>query len=198
MDSYPIYLVDDDESVRESLSLLLEAMGYQVYAFDSGVAFLDRTDLAQVGCVILDVRMPNLSGQAVQQKLKEAQSLLGVIFLTGHGDIPMAVEALHEGAVDFLQKPIDTNKLILAIESAWQCSIQNHQRKEISQAYSELTPREQDILEHVIQGKRNQQIADELYLAVRTVEVHKAKLMKKFDVKTVAELVMHYAKITNP
>ncbi|MGB2078542.1 MAG: response regulator transcription factor [Vibrio sp.] len=195
MSSLKVFLVDDDESVRESLTFLLETMDYQVQAFDSGEAFLEQVTPEQTGCVILDSRMPGLTGQAVHQKLKAQASLLAVVYLTGHGDVPMAVDALQDGAVDFLQKPIDAKKLVSAIEKAWQHSQQRAHNQQSRQAYAELTPREQEILQWVVQGKRNQQIADELCLAVRTVEVHKAKLMKKFNAKTVAELVMHYAKL---
>lgn len=199
MQQAALYLVDDDQSVRESLSFLLETMDYQCQAFASGSEFLDYLEqndaYSQQACVILDSRMPEMTGQEVHQKLMNKGSALGVVFLTGHGDVPMAVEALQAGAVDFLQKPVQTDKLTAAIDKAWQYSLAQTSMLDVTLAYQSLTPREKDILEHVVQGKRNQQIADELCVAVRTIEVHKAKLMKKFDVKTAAELAIKYAKI---
>ncbi|MGO1189833.1 response regulator transcription factor [Vibrio casei] len=192
----PTYLVDDDESVLDSLAFLLEEYGYTITCFSNGKDFLEQTPLAQAGCVVLDSRMPLMRGQQVHQHLKQQNSPLGVVYLTGHGDVPMAVEALQQGAVDFLQKPIDGLKLTKAIDKACNYSIQALKTHTIKQAFNALTEREKDILSLVIKGMKNQQIADELCIAVRTVEVHRSSLMKKFSTKSVAELVMQYSQLT--
>ncbi len=191
----PVYVVDDDQSVRESLSFMLEGYDFAVTSFSDGQAFIDNAPLNQAGCVVLDSRMPKLRGQQVHQQLTEVGSPLGIIFLTGHGDVPMAVEALKLGAVDFFQKPVDGDKLAAAIERACDISRQKALNFSAFTAYKSLTVREVEILNLVVQGKRNQQIADEVCVAIRTLEIHKANIMKKFSAKTVAELVMHYSAV---
>lgn len=191
----PVYVVDDDESVRDSLAFMLEGHDFNVTTFEDGQAFLDQVDLLLPGCVVLDSRMPILRGQEVQQRLNKAQSPLSVIFLTGHGDVPMAVDALKLGAVDFFQKPVDGEKLALAIHKAIACSLVLFENQEHKKMFDLLTEREAEILKLIVTGKRNQQIAEELCVAVRTIEVHRSSLMKKYKAKTVADLVMSYAKI---
>ncbi|MGV3002077.1 response regulator transcription factor [Vibrio sp. E150_018] len=195
MTQLPIYLVDDDESVLDSLAFLLQEFDYQVQCFSNGESFLQQAKLDQAGCVVLDSRMPNMRGQQVHQLLQQQHSPLGVIYLTGHGDVPMAVEALKQGAVDFLQKPIDGKVLVEAINKACDYSEQATQAMTIQKAFESLTEREQAILGLVVQGMKNQQIADKLCIAVRTVEVHRSNLMKKFSAKSIAELVMQYAQL---
>lgn len=195
MTHLPIYIVDDDESVLDSLGFLLQEFDYQVQCFACGEAFLQQASLDQAGCVVLDSRMPTMRGQQVHQILQQQHSPLGVIYLTGHGDVPMAVEALKQGAVDFLQKPIDGQLLVQAINKACDYSEQAAQDLMTKIAFESLTEREQAILELIIKGMKNQQIADELCIAVRTVEVHRSNLMKKFSVKSLAELVMQYAQL---
>ncbi|EGR0793190.1 response regulator transcription factor [Vibrio cholerae] len=191
----PVYVVDDDESVRDSLAFMLEEYDFLVTTFADGQAFLDGVDIEQAGCVILDSRMPNLRGQQVHQILNEAKSPLAVIYLTGHGDVPMAVDAMQAGAVNFFQKPVKGAELAQAII---QGQVQSAATLDIAlakRAYQSLTSREKDILRLIIVGKRNIRIADELCIAMRTVEVHRANLLKKFDAKTVAELAYTYGKI---
>ncbi|MGY3570193.1 response regulator transcription factor [Vibrio paucivorans] len=188
----PVYVVDDDESVRDSLAFLLEEHELNVATFSDGQQFLDSVDLSEPGCVILDSRMPKLRGQQVQQRLNQIHSPLAVIYLTGHGDVPMAVEALQEGAVHFFQKPVSGSELVNAIEVAASQSLKNVEVMTAQHAYDALTSRERDILMLIIDGKRNQRIADELCIAMRTVEVHRASLLKKFAAKTVAELAYFY------
>lgn len=195
MTQLPIYLVDDDESVLDSLAFLLQEFDYQVQCFSDGESFLQQAKLDQAGCVVLDSRMPNMRGQQVHQLLQQQHSPLGVIYLTGHGDVPMAVEALKQGAVDFLQKPVDGKVLVEAINKACDYSEQATQAMAIQKAFESLTEREQAILGLVAQGMKNQQVAEELCIAVRTVEVHRSNLMKKFSAKSIAELVMQYAQL---
>lgn len=188
----PVYVVDDDQSVRESLAFLLEEYEFNVAVFSDGQHFLDNAALTQPGCVILDSRMPVLRGQQVHQHLRDNQSPLAVIYLTGHGDVPMAVDALQAGAVNFFQKPVNAEQLVAAINLALENSMQQLDKLASIDAYQSLTEREKDILRLIVAGKRNQKIADELCIAMRTVEVHRASLLKKFAAKTVAELAYIY------
>lgn len=191
----PVYVVDDDESVRDSLAFMLEEHDFSVTTFADGQAFLDAVDMQQAGCVILDSRMPNLRGQQVHQILNDANSPLAVIYLTGHGDVPMAVDALQAGAVNFFQKPVKGDALAQAILKGQVQSAASFDMAGAKFAYESLTPREKDILRLIIEGKRNIRIADELCIAMRTVEVHRASLLKKFSAKTVAELAYIYGKL---
>jgi len=190
-----VYVVDDDESVRDSLAFMLEGHDFKVTTFDDGQVFIDQVDLMTPGCVVLDSRMPILRGQEVHAILNQQQSPLSVIFLTGHGDVPMAVDALKLGAVDFFQKPVDGEQLAVAIHKAMTHSLGRHEYQENKSMFDSLTEREREILQLIVKGKRNQQIADELCVAVRTIEVHRSSLMKKCQAKTVADLVMSFAKI---
>ncbi|HHF2903153.1 response regulator transcription factor [Vibrio diabolicus] len=191
----PVFVVDDDESVRDSLAFMLEEHDFNVTTFADGQSFLDEVDVQQAGCIILDSRMPNLRGQQVHQVLNQANSPLAVIYLTGHGDVPMAVDALQAGAVNFFQKPVKGDELAQAILQGQVQSAANLDMAAAKSAYESLTPREKDILRLIIAGKRNIRIADELCIAMRTVEVHRANLLKKFSAKTVAELAYIYGKL---
>ncbi|ELB2279629.1 response regulator [Vibrio alginolyticus] len=191
----PVFVVDDDESVRDSLAFMLEEHDFKVTTFADGQSFLDKVDIHQAGCVILDSRMPNFRGQQVHQILNQANSPLAVIYLTGHGDVPMAVDALQAGAVNFFQKPVKGDELARAILQGQAQSATNLDMAVAKSAYESLTPREKDILRLIIEGKRNIRIADELCIAMRTVEVHRANLLKKFSAKTVAELAYIYGKL---
>ncbi|SEG67957.1 response regulator transcription factor [Vibrio hangzhouensis] len=190
--SLPIYVVDDDESVRDSLELLLAEYDFNVASFDDGRLFLSQASIHEPGCVILDSRMPELMGQEVHQILAEKNSPLSVIFLTGHGDVPMAVSALRLGAVHFFQKPVRAATMLPAIREALYQSEVNARLLAGKEALDSLTNRELGILRLLIAGKRNSSIADELCIAERTVEVHRASLMKKFSARTVAELAYVY------
>lgn len=195
--SVPVYVVDDDESVRDSLAFMLEGYDLNVTTYAGGRSFLDNADIMQPGCVILDSRMPELRGQEVHAILTQCHSPLSIIFLTGHGDVSMAVDALKSGAVDFFQKPVDGEELVQAIVIAVDKSLVRSEQLSALLSYQSLTEREHDILLLLVQGKRNQQIADNLCIAVRTVEVHRSSLMKKFNAKTIAELVLQYGMAIN-
>lgn len=187
----PLYLVDDDEAILDSLGFMLGQFGYQVQTFNSGRDFLTHCALSQAGCVILDSRMPEITGQEVQQKLLETHSPLGVIFLTGHGDLPMALSAFRKGACDFFQKPVSGKALVQAIEKAQRESQAAFEQQSLQHKFDQLTEREQQVLAHVIQGMTNKQISEAIFLSLRTIEVHRAKIMKKLEVNNMAELVQH-------
>lgn len=187
----PLYLVDDDEAILDSLGFMLGQFGYQVQTFSSGRDFLAHSALSQAGCVILDSRMPEITGQEVQQKLLETHSPLGVIFLTGHGDLPMALSAFRKGACDFFQKPVSGKALVQAIEKALRESQAAFEQQSLQHKFDQLTEREQQVLAHVIQGMTNKQISEAMFLSLRTIEVHRAKIMKKLEVNNMAELVQH-------
>jgi len=191
----PVYVVDDDESVRDSLAFMLEEHDFKVTTFEDGQQFLDTVDISLPGCVILDSRMPKLRGQQVHQILNESNSPLAIIYLTGHGDIPMAVDALQEGAIHFFQKPVKGEELVQAILDGQTQSSTKLDLVDAKSCYESLTKREKDILRLIISGKRNIRIADELCIAMRTVEVHRANLLKKFSAQTVAELAYIYGKL---
>lgn len=187
----PLYLVDDDEAILDSLGFMLGQFGYQVQTFNSGRDFLTHCALSQAGCVILDSRMPEITGQEVQQKLLETHSPLGVIFLTGHGDLPMALSAFRKGACDFFQKPVSGKALVQAIEKAQRESQAAFEQQSLQHKFDQLTEREQQVLAHVVQGMTNKQISEAMFLSLRTIEVHRAKIMKKLEVNNMAELVQH-------
>lgn len=188
-----IHVVDDDEAMRDSMTWLLEGEGYRVSCFDSGEAFLKAYRGDMRGCLILDVRMPEMSGLELQEKLDNLGSQLPIIFVTGHGDVPMAVGALQRGACDFIEKPFHNDDLLSRIGRALlldQEIYTRHQRDgAISQRLQQLTQREREVMDLVVAGKLNKQIADELNISMKTVEAHRARVMEKMGVRTLAELV---------
>ncbi|MCR9385879.1 response regulator transcription factor [Vibrio metoecus] len=188
---HPVYLVDDEINVLESLQFLLESYGYQLQAFSCGRQFLDQANWQQAGCVVLDSRMPELCGQEVQRQLNEHNSPLRIIYLTGHGDVPMAVEALKEGACDFFQKPVDGGALVRAIDQALEQSAIRAEQCNALRKVGSLTKRERDVAELVLKGMKNQEMADELCVSLRTIEVHRANLMKKLEVNNMAALIRY-------
>ncbi|MEZ9234937.1 response regulator transcription factor [Shewanella sp. 10N.286.52.A9] len=185
----PVYLVDDDEAIIDSICFLMEGFGYQLTSFNSGDVFLAQVDLSLAGCVILDARMPGLSGPEVQQLLNEAKSPLSIIFLTGHGDVPMAVDAFKQGAFDFFQKPVQGKVLAQSIEKGLQYSVKQHWKMHNLALIDGLSERENQIFKLVIAGNTNKQMSNELCVAVRTIEVHRSKLMEKLGVQNIAELM---------
>lgn len=189
--SHPVYLVDDENCVLESLQFLLESYGYQLQAFGCGQQFLDQVDWQQAGCVVLDSRMPGMCGQEVQRLLKESQSPLSIIYLTGHGDVPMAVEALKEGACDFLQKPVDGEILVQAIDRGLEQSATRAEQLNVQRKIDSLTKRERDVAQLLLKGMKNQEMAEALCVSLRTIEVHRANLMKKLDASNVATLIRY-------
>lgn len=188
-----IYIVDDDEAVRDSLRWLLEANGYQVQCFSGGEEFLASYDPDQVGVLIVDVRMPGMSGLELQEVLIERNAPLPIVFITGHGDVPMAVSTMKKGAVDFLEKPFNETELrkIVArmLEDATKRVNQAVQAKTFQAVFNRLTAREQQVLERIVAGRLNKQIAGDLNISIKTVEAHRANIMEKLEVTTVADLM---------
>ncbi len=193
MSEQTIYVVDDDEAMRDSMAWLLEGEGYQVASFESAAAFLNARHDAMRGCLILDVRMPEMSGLELHEKLDALGSLLPIIFITGHGDVPMAVAALQRGACDFIEKPFRDEDLLSRIERALELDSQRAARQQrnsgIEHRLGQLTQRERAVMQLVVAGKLNKQIAEELDISMKTVEAHRARVMEKMAVRTLAELV---------
>jgi FixJ family two-component response regulator len=191
-----IYIVDDDDGMRRALTVLMTAVGYQPEAFARPAEFLSKYDANQAGCLVLDVRMPEMSGLEVQQQLNRSGALIPVILITGHGDIPMAVQAMKDGAFDFLQKPFRDQELLDRINAALKQDAQNRESvdrlADLRQRAESLTPREREVMGHVVDGKANKVIAIDLGLSERTVEIHRANVMEKMAARSVAHLVkMH-------
>lgn len=186
------YLVDDDEAIRDALSWLLKSRGIPCASFDSAESFLTAWKKTMSGCLVLDMRMTGMSGLDCFDQLRERESTLPVIFLTGHGDVPLAVATLKKGAFDFFEKPFNDNDLATRIEEAM--TLDASQRKasatvdSVKARLASLTTREKQIMEQVLAGKFNKVIADELNISMRTVEVHRANLFDKMQVKTAVEL----------
>ena len=194
-DSRTVFLVDDDPSVRRALTRLIKSSGYAVHAFASAGDFLEhrRTSPEGAACLVLDVRMPGLSGLDLQRELQVANAVLPIVFITGHGDIPMGVKAMKEGAVDFLPKPVNDKDLLKAIEQALARATHDQAERreldEIKNRVESLTPREREVMTLVVRGLLNKQIAFELGTVEKTVKVHRARVMEKMKVQSLAELV---------
>jgi len=188
-----IFVVDDDEAMRDSMTWLLEGEGYHIACFDSGESYLAAWTPAMRGCLVLDVRMPEMSGLELQEKLDALGSRLPIIFVTGHGDVPMAVGALQRGACDFIEKPFHNADLLSRIERALELDSQIAARRVRDDAIANrlqlLTQREREVMQLVVAGKLNKQIADSLDISMKTVEAHRARVMEKMGVRTLAELV---------
>lgn len=188
-----IYIVDDDEAVRDSLRWLLEANGYRVKCYSGGEQFLDAYDPEQVGVLIADVRMPGMSGLELQEALIERQAPLPIVFITGHGDVPMAVSTMKKGAIDFLEKPFNETDLrnIVArmLDEATERVKHAMLQKTQEAILGRLTAREQQVLERIVAGRLNKQIAGDLNISIKTVEAHRANIMEKLEVTTVADLM---------
>ena len=197
-----VFIVDDDEAMRDSLAWLLESNALRVRSFESAEAFLDayREDMA--GCLVLDVRMPGMSGLELHERLQGSRSTLPIIFVTGHGDVPMAVSALKKGATDFIEKPFNNKEILGLIE---QCLAANREQlsqrrhhADIGRRIAALTPREREVMELIAAGRLNKQIADELGISIKTVEVHRARVMDKMEVRSLAELVQCVMQVSGP
>ena len=192
--SFPVFVVDDDASVRKALTRLIKSAGYHVDTFASAREFLDRVKADEkAGCLVLDVRMPGVSGMDLQRELQNANASLPIVFMTGHGDIPMSVKAMKAGAVDFLPKPVKDKELLRAIEQARARALQERAARNELQTIRErlvsLTAREREVLEHVVSGQLNKQIAFDLGTVEKTIKVHRARVMDKMGVQSLAELV---------
>lgn len=191
--SAKVYIVDDDEAIRDSLRWLLEAKGYAVETYASAEQFLAAYRWDQPGCLVLDVRMPGMNGLELYEKLTALNYCLPVVFVTGHGDVPMAVTAIKKGAVDFIEKPFNDQELVdiiqrcLALDNL--CRNRAHKSAVISASLTQLTPREHEVMDLVVAGRHNKIIADSLGISIKTVEAHRAKVMEKMGAKSVADLV---------
>jgi len=188
-----VFIVDDEEPVRDSIALLLSSVEIDSQGFAHAQAFLDGYRPDQPGCLLLDVRMPQMSGLELQQELNRRGWPLPVIFITGHGDVPMAVEAMREGAIDFLQKPFNDDELIRRVQKALrhdaELRARTEDRQALQQRLASLTPREREVAERIVDGQANKVIALDLGLSERTVELHRARVMQKMEVRGLAQLV---------
>ncbi len=187
-----VHIVDDDEAIRDSLSWLFRSRGVGVVTWPSGEDFLKDWTPDLQGCILLDMRMEGMSGLEVFDRLISLQARQPVIFLTGHGDIPLAVECLKQGAADFLEKPFNDNNLVDrvldALHKAKERAASDRQRDELRRKRAQLSPRENEVLSMILEGLLNKQIADRLDITVRTVEVHRAHIMEKMDARNAVEL----------
>ena len=188
-----VCIVDDDEAVRGSLKLLLKTLGVPALAYGSAQDFLADFDPQRRGCLVLDIRMPGMSGLELQEELNTRGALMPIIFITGHGDVPMAVEAMQHGAMDFLQKPFRDQDLLDRINKALERDRAGRDllgnRESIQARIAALTPRELEVLKLVVAGKANKVIADDLQISQRTVEIHRAHVMEKMSANSLAHLV---------
>ncbi|MES1984057.1 MAG: response regulator [Pseudomonadota bacterium] len=192
-DALPIFIVDDDEGIRRSVSFLLKTSGYSVQTFSGGLEFLKVAASLDTGCVLLDVRMPDIDGLAVQRRLHEEGIMLPVIIMTGHGDIDMAVTAMRAGAIDFIEKPFDKATLIASLDRA-KAQAQTSltvitQREHALARLNILTDRERDVLRGLVAGLPNKTIAYDLGISPRTVEIHRSNLMLKLNVRSLSEVL---------
>jgi len=190
---FQVYLVDDDPLVLRALGRLLHSAGYNVSKFTSAKEFMNAFRPDVPACLVSDISMPEISGLELQRWLVQSNSPLPIIFLTGHGNIPTGVKAVKEGAIDFLTKPVNQTDLLNAIEQAAQrwreAGARRAEAAEIQAKLATLTPREREVFEHVVSGQLNKQIADDLGTAEKTIKVHLGNVMKKMDVRSLAQLV---------
>ncbi|AMO69719.1 response regulator [gamma proteobacterium BDW918] len=188
-----VYLVEDDDAVRDSLQMVLESVGHKVASYSRADAFLEDYSVDMAGCMVLDIRMPGMNGMELQRQLNARNSILPIIFVTGHGDVPMAVDAMQRGAVDFVQKPYREEELLGKIQQAITADIENRadleEKHKIRAKLTDLTPRETQVMELMIEGKANKVIAYDLDISQRTVEIHRARVMEKMGVRSLAHLV---------
>ncbi len=188
-----VYVVDDDEAVRDSLQWLLEGKEYRVRCFESAESFLSRYDAREVACLIVDIRMGGMTGLELQSRLIEAHSPLPIVFITGHGDVPMAVDSMKKGAMDFIQKPFKEDQLVTLVErmldQAKDAFAEHQSAANRGALMARLTLREAQVLERIVAGRLNKQIADDLGISIKTVEAHRANIMEKLNANTVADLL---------
>lgn len=188
-----IVIVDDDDAVRDSLSAVLEAEGWRTRTFPSGDAALADLDATGVGCLIVDVKMPGIDGLELQRQLHARGIQTPIVIMTGHGDIPLAVQAMKDGAFDFIEKPFDNAVLLASIRAALRANQRTAAEKDVATAAANklerLTPREREVLDLLVAGLANKQIAYQLGISVRTVEIHRARVMEKTNTRNVSQLV---------
>jgi len=183
-----VYVVDDDEAVRDSLGMLFRAAGLRAETFASAQAFMQRGSWERPGCLVLDIRMPGQSGTALHEELLGRGLRIPVVFITGHGDIRMAVAAMKKGAYDFVEKPFDDHQLLGQVMSALQGDAGERPVAAPEDALARLSEREREVLDRVLEGKSSRQVAEELFISVKTVEFHRARIMGKLGVRSVAQL----------
>lgn len=192
-DSEKVYIVDDDEAVRDAIGMLLETVDIPYVAYPDAPSFLEGLQPELVNCLVLDIRMPGMSGLELQEKLTAMQADIPIVFITGHGDIPMAVEAMRRGAVDFLRKPFRDQELLDRIQEALSRDAHNRDQaadlKSLQSRVAELTPREQEVFRRVASGQANKVVAIELGISERTVEIHRSNVMQKTSSRSLADLV---------
>jgi FixJ family two-component response regulator len=197
-----VYIVDDDPGVRDSVALLLRSVGLGTRSFPSATDFLQTFDARAPGCLVLDLRMPGMSGRELQKRLLEMGSRLPIIFITAHGDVPTAVDAVKDGAVDFIQKPFSHQKLLDMIHEALALDRRLREeelgRTEVQARAATLTPREGEVMVLVASGKLNKTVARELGISQRTVEIHRARVMEKMQARSVPDLVQMVMKLQEP
>lgn len=193
-----VFIVDDDASIRLAMQTLMDSVDINSEVFASANEFLDKLDNSRPGCLVLDIRMPGLSGLELQNELIKRDCPLPIIFISGHGDVPMAVEAMQKGAVDFIQKPFRDQELLdriqIALTTDTERREQHRHHAAVSDCYKKLTDREREVFHLVVTGKPNKIIAYELDVSQRTIEIHRARVMEKMQAKSLADLVkMHIA-----
>ncbi|XOZ33794.1 response regulator FixJ [Halomonadaceae bacterium KBTZ08] len=188
-----VYIVEDDEAVRDSLSMLLRSEGLAVQGYERATGFLEDWHAGMQGCIVLDIRMPEMDGMELQEELIERGSTLPIIFVTGHGDVPLAVEAMRKGAVDFIEKPYREDQLLEKIRGALATDAEQQQGREqkrlVEERLEQLTPRECEIMDRMVAGQANKVIAIELDISQRTVEIHRSRVMHKMGTHSLAQLV---------
>ncbi|NNF97413.1 MAG: response regulator transcription factor, partial [Halobacteria archaeon] len=188
-----VHIVDDDKAIRDSLRLLMKSVGFESTSYDSAEMFLKEADLYAPGCLIADIRMYGMSGLELQQLLNNKGINLPVIIITGHGDVPLAVQAMKAGAIDFLEKPYDNEVLVTRIKQCLSEASKSHDRSRIiaeaKTRLTQLTPREREVMNLLVAGKHNKVIAKELNISVRTAEAHRAKVMKKLHAESLSDIV---------
>lgn len=188
-----VYVVDDDQAIRHAMELLMRSVGLDYEIFHSADEFLAGHTNERAGCLVLDIRMPGMGGLELQEQLNEIGSTLPIIFITGHGDVPMAVEAMQKGAVDFIQKPFRDQELLERISDALKTDQERRfarsEKAEVSGRLDKLTKREREVMDLVVTGKPNKVIAFELGVSQRTVEIHRARVMEKMEARSLADLV---------
>jgi FixJ family two-component response regulator len=194
-----VFIVDNDPSVRDSLQFLLESVGLEVRSFSSARDFLDGADPEAPGCLLLDVRMPGMSGLDLQNALANAEINLPIIFITGHGTVPMSVRAMKAGAVDFLQKPFDEQDLLNAVHQAVEQDrkerLKRDELREIQKRINALTPREYEVFTFLVSGMLNKQVAYRLGTTERTIKAHRSRIMEKMEAASLTDLVRHAEKL---
>ena len=195
-----VFIIDDDEAVRDSLKMLMRSVDQTVEAFSSPSEFLEVYDENRPGCIVLDIRMPGMSGIELQSRLNGMHCLLPIIFITGHGDVPMAVQAIKNGAMNFIQKPFRDQELLDLVTDALKLDTQQRkellEHKEILRRLSTLTDREREVLHRVVEGKANKVIAADINLSQRTIEIHRSRVMEKMGTKSLAHLVRQIMQVT--